>query len=74
MLFMLILAETTYLLAVLLQSTGWVYMTIEIPWIVGYGTCGLLDCFLVWQYFHFPASKPPRNNNSRAEGIVPALT
>jgi hypothetical protein len=59
MLCILVAADFTYPLGVLLQSTGWVYVMKNVPWIVGYVVPGFLDSFLIWQYYHYGTDEPP---------------
>lgn len=51
MLCMLFSSHITYLIAVTLQSTGWVYTVKKFPWYLIYVACSVLDFVLIWQYF-----------------------
>lgn len=52
---LLLAADSTYLMAIVLESTGWPYIAKKVPWLVLSVGCGMLDSVIIWQYFHYGA-------------------
>lgn len=50
---LLLAADWTYLVAILLGSTGWPYMAKKVPWVAIGAGGGVLDAVIIWQYFHY---------------------
>jgi len=58
MFILLLIAKITFLASMLLQSTGWVYITQKSPWLVGNVVCSLQDVIIIVQYYLYGCGEP----------------
>uniref|UniRef100_A0AC35FWP2 Lysosomal amino acid transporter 1 n=1 Tax=Panagrolaimus sp. PS1159 TaxID=55785 RepID=A0AC35FWP2_9BILA len=49
----IIVANLTYGLSVILETTGWHYIIRHLPWLFGSLGCCFFDCIILIQYYYY---------------------
>lgn len=66
----IILANLTYGLSVILESTGWVYLFRHLPWLAGSIGCCFFDICLVCQYWYYERKNISLTRRDETEGLL----
>lgn len=70
MFYIIIVANLTYGLSVMLETTGWLYMVRHLPWLFGSLGCCFFDCIILSQYYYYKKLNANRGNTDEVEALL----